>query len=166
MNTQSNTTSFADVQQHEYFQKFLVGQNLIDSSTSFARLNSKTVTERSIRESFLEEQNYEVILQQVMASNLRLIDQISKCQVTVIPFINRTLNPRFSSYNERIPNSPFKYSTCKTLMPNSCKTQTLVEKTNQSSKKKLKNMKETIRNSTCLNLNLNTIILWILTKYQ
>ncbi|CAD8184411.1 unnamed protein product [Paramecium octaurelia] len=82
MKTESNAASFGDVQQSEYFKQFLVGQNLVDSSTSFARLNSKTVTERSIRESFLEEQNYEVILQQVMASNIRLMDEITKCQVT------------------------------------------------------------------------------------
>ncbi|CAK57848.1 unnamed protein product (macronuclear) [Paramecium tetraurelia] len=80
MKTESNAASFGDVQQSEYFKQFLVGQNLVDSSTSFARLNSKTVTERSIRESFLEEQNYEVILQQVMASNIRLMDKITKCQ--------------------------------------------------------------------------------------
>ncbi|CAD8207387.1 unnamed protein product [Paramecium pentaurelia] len=80
MYTESNGASFGDVPQPEYFQKFLVGQNLVDSSTSFARLNSKTVTERSIRESFLEEQNYEVILQQMMACNIRLMDEISKCQ--------------------------------------------------------------------------------------
>ncbi|CAK66730.1 unnamed protein product (macronuclear) [Paramecium tetraurelia] len=80
MNTESNGASFGDVPQPEYFQKFLVGQNLVDSSTSFARLNSKTVTERSIRESFWEEQNYEVILQQMLASNIRLMDEIAKCQ--------------------------------------------------------------------------------------
>ncbi|CAD8206533.1 unnamed protein product [Paramecium pentaurelia] len=80
MNTESNGASFGDVPQSEYFKKFLVGQNLVDSSTSFVRLNSKTVTERSIRESFQEEQNYEVILQQVMASNIRLMEEITKCQ--------------------------------------------------------------------------------------
>lgn len=45
----------------DYLQKFLQGQNLVDSSCSFVHLNSRTITDRSIRESFAEDLNEQVI---------------------------------------------------------------------------------------------------------
>ncbi|KAM3131085.1 hypothetical protein pb186bvf_016783 [Paramecium bursaria] len=66
--------SFSEYPKSDFYQKFLSGQNLIDESM-------KTITEKSVKESFVDELNEtQFALQRMVACNYRLVEEITKSQ--------------------------------------------------------------------------------------
>lgn len=69
----------------DYLTRFFNNQNLVDESNSLVRLNSNTITEKSFRDSFLDDPNEaRCAHRQALLSNMRLLEEIGKNQVLLI----------------------------------------------------------------------------------